>query len=418
MFPPFLLTTIAFGLFTASFSSASPDPTPFQISVPAESIDLLHQKLALTTFPDELVDVDRDYGVPLEDLKRLVSCWKDTFDWRAQEAALNAELPQYTVDIDVDGFDTLNVHFVHQRSSEPNAIPLLFVHGWPGSFLEVRKVLPLLTEGSPSFHVVALSLPGFGFSEAPRRKGFGLPQFAEVGNKLMVALGYDKYVTQGGDWGSLITRSMGFLYGNDSHVVASHTNFPQGIQPDGDEQPYTDIEEARLARTEWYETEGMGYYSEQSTQPQTLGYALADSPAGLLAWIYEKLINWTDNYPWEDDEVLTWVSIYYFSRAGPAASTRVYYEFEKNVDFKKMLYGTRLDVPTGLSHFPKEIRASPDAWYDVLYNVVFSSQHDHGGHFAAHENPQVLVNDVKRMFGTDGPLADVLVQLKTESMHN
>lgn len=195
MFLPLLFVA---GLFTASVSSASSAPQPYQISISQENLDFLHQKLVLTTFPDKLVDVDRDYGVPLDDLKRLVSHWKDIFDWRAQEDQLNAELPQYTLDIDVDGFDTLNVHFVHQRSSAPDAIPLLFVHGCaytqqpkmkgslkklfvgPGSFLEVRKVLPLLTQGSPSFHVVALSLPGFGFSEAPRRRGFGLPQYAEV----------------------------------------------------------------------------------------------------------------------------------------------------------------------------------------------------------------------------------------------
>ncbi|KIY66694.1 alpha/beta-hydrolase [Cylindrobasidium torrendii FP15055 ss-10] len=399
--------------------------SPFQIAVPQSQIDLVHQKLALATFPDELKNAERDYGAPLDDIKRLVGRWQTGFDWRAQEAKINAELPQFTMDIDVDGFEKLNIHFVHKRSTSRKAIPLLFVHGWPGSFLEVRKILPLLTQTSPafpSFHVVALSLPGYGFSEAPTLRGFSMPQYAELGNKLMNALGYKKYVTQGGDWGAMVIRTMGLLYGG-KHVVACHTNFPQGVEPTLFKNPllyvqhrltpYSKEEKESIKRTALFQENGRGYYAEQSTQPQTLGYSLADSPVGLLAWIYEKLVNWTDNYAWEDDEVLTWVSIYLFSRAGPAASLRIYYEVTHNNDAQKV-YGQRLSVPTGISTFPKELRTSPNVWYHVLSNIVFVSQHTSGGHFAAHEKPEELVDDLRRMFGRKGPCADVVRQTKAK----
>ena len=197
----------------------------FSISVPDSSIELLKKKLALTTFPDELPDSGWKYGAPLGDIKRLVNRWQDGFDWRKQEAEINAEMPQFTRDINVEGHGTLNIHFVHKKSSVANAIPLLFVHGceclyictivlmseWrmtgPGTFMEVRKLLPLLTSADgdgPSFHIVAPSLPGFGFSEGLKTQGFLAPQYAETFHKLMLDLGYDEYVTQGGDWGHTV----------------------------------------------------------------------------------------------------------------------------------------------------------------------------------------------------------------------
>lgn len=331
---------------------------------------------------------------------------------------MNSELPQYTRDIDVDGFGTLNIHYVHKRSDEKNAIPLLFVHGWPGSFIEIRKILPLLVEASPdypSFHVVALSLPGFGFSAAPTKKGFGSPQYAEVGNKLMLALGYEEYVTQGGDWGSLITRRIASIYGT-KHSKAWHTNMPYA-RPPSLSRPlllfshllsyipflsYSDRDKAGLARTQWFVNLGSGYTALQSTQPQTLGYALADSPVGLLAWIYEKLVQWTDEYKWDDDEVLTWVSIYYFSRAGPAASLRIYYEATKDWTAQDSI-----SIPQGHSYFPKEIFVLPRNWYKAP-NLVFESDHEHGGHFAAHEKPEELAGDLRKMFGKGGPAFGVV----------
>ncbi|PBK97920.1 alpha/beta-hydrolase [Armillaria gallica] len=390
--------------------------TPFSISVPDEKLELLRKKLELVTLPDELEDSGWKYGVPLGDIKRLVARWKDGFDWRVQEAILNEELPQFTRDIQVQGHGVLNIHYVHQKSPIADAIPLLFMHGWPGSFIEVRKILPLLTASSPdypSFHVVALSLPGYGFSQATKKQGFKTGQHAEVGNKLMVSLGYDKYVTQGGDWGAIITRKLSSVY-DGAHSQAWHVNMPR-VRPPTIYQPllylrhmltpYTETEKLGLQRTKWFENQGRGYHSQHSTQPQTIGYALADSPVGLLSWIYEKLVNWSDSYPWDDDEVLTWVSIYWFSREGPTASIRLYYEYTQSED---RVLTKEPTIPLGLSYFPKEVRCYPRLWSRTEGNLVFESEHTSGGHFAAHEKPQELVDDLRKMFGKDGPAFGVV----------
>ncbi|KAJ7877025.1 Alpha/Beta hydrolase protein [Mycena leptocephala] len=386
----------------------------YKIAIPDERIDELRQKLRLTQLPDELDDAGWDYGVPLAEIRRLVERWQNGYNWREHEAQINAELPQFTRDIDVVGHGTLNIHYVHQKSAVPDALPLLFVHGWPGNFLEVRKILPLLVESSPdhpSFHVVALGIPGYGFSEAPKTKGFKLDQYAEVGHKLMLALGYNEYVTQGGDLGFQINRRIARNYGG-KHCKAWQTNFPLAQRPSFFSSPlayllhlvtpHTPFEKAGLERTNWFETKGRGYYAEHATKPQTLGYSLADSPVGLLAWIYEKLVTWTDAYPWDDDEVLTWISSYYFARAGPAASLRIYYELH-NGDKRYPSPSEAPTIPLGMSYFPKELVIVPRTWKKLLGNVVSESQHDRGGHFAAHEQPELLVADVRKMFGKKGP---------------
>ncbi|KAJ8508327.1 hypothetical protein ONZ45_g9387 [Pleurotus djamor] len=390
---------------------------PFKIAVPDEQLKKLKAKLDLTTFPDELEDAGWNYGVPLADIRRLVTRWKDGYDWRKHESALNDELPQFTTDIDVEGHGTLNIHYVHKTSNVKHAIPLLFVHGWPGSFVEVRKILPLLTESGldhPSFHVVAIGLPGYGFSEAPKKKGFRLAQYAEVSHKLMLSLGYKEYVTQGGDWGRIITMKVANTYGGP-HCKAWHTNFPLGRPPRPLSQPfsylsylftsYSPRDKAGLQRMATHDKQGRGYFLEQATQPQTIGYNLTDSPVGLLAWIYEKLVRWTDNYPWEDDEVLDWISLYYFSRAGPAASVRIYYEIFQNGEVRNQPAPT---VPAGLSYFPKEIEPTPLSWTSGLGPVVLQKEHDIGGHFASHERPDDLVSDLRAMFGKGGPCFGVV----------
>ncbi|KAL0958923.1 hypothetical protein HGRIS_014239 [Hohenbuehelia grisea] len=386
--------------------------TPYTIAVPDEKLQQLRAKLDLTIFPDELDDAGWQYGAPLADVKRLVAYWKSGYDWRKHEDDFNKELPQFTRSIDVKDHGTLEIHYIHKKSVVANAIPLLFVHGWPGSFIEVRKVLPLLNASSanhPSFHVVALGLPGYGFSEAPKKKGFGIQQYAEVGHKLMLALGYNQYVTQGGDWGGLITRKISHDYGGQC-VKAWHTNAPLfGQRPHPIYEPisylthaitpYTAAEKESLQRSKWFAENGTGYQAEQATQPQTIGYSLADSPVGLLAWIYEKLVVWTDEYTWTDDEILTWISIYWFSRAGPAASVRIYYEVAQaggvwTVPSPK--------VPTGFSYFPKELGSLPRSWIRKDHKVVFESEHERGGHFAAFERPEDLVGDLRNMFGKGG----------------
>ncbi|KAF5367311.1 hypothetical protein D9757_010101 [Collybiopsis confluens] len=349
---------------------------PFEISIPESKLEVLRQKLALAEFPDELDGAKWDYGAPLADIKRLVARWIDGYDWRAEESKLNAELPQFTTDIKVDGFETLN--------SSPEF---------------------------PSFHVVTFSLPGYGFSEATHKRGFAADQYAEIGHKLMVALGYQEYVTQGGDWGSLISRVVAQKYGG-VHCKAWHMNMPTGsplqfrynplLYIQHLFSPYSAAEKAGFKRAAWFAEEGQGYFKEQATQPQTVGYSLADSPVGLLAWIYEKLVNWTDSYPWTDDEVLTWVSIYYFSRAGPAASVRIYYEVMHSERAFVQPPASKPTIPLGISYFPKELFHSPRKFNHNLGRLVFQSEHPTGGHFAAHECPGELVNDLRKMFGKQG----------------
>ncbi|KAI9449658.1 alpha/beta-hydrolase [Russula earlei] len=392
---------------------------PFQISIAEEDLALLKRKLDDTRFPDEVDGADWDYGAPLPDIRRLVERWRNGYDWRAHERELNA-LPMFTRSVEVEGFGELNVHYVHQRSSVNGAIPLLFVHGWPGNFLEVTKVLPLLTAASsdhPSFHVVAPSLPGFAWSEGVLKKGFHAKHYAELFTKLMISLGYTEFVTQGGDWGHLLTLSAASQYG-PKHVKASHTNFPVSgpvnfwKDPLGLIKwlltPYTSREVQSFAASKRLLKTGMGYFTEQSTRPQTIGYSLADSPVGLLGWVYEKLVSWTDEYPWKDDEVLTWVSIYWFSRAGPAASVRIYYEMTKGGDILGFPNFPKTSIPIGISFFPKELVRAPRALLHAQAKIVFESEQGAGGHFAAYEQPDALVGDVRKMFGRSGPAAGVV----------
>ncbi|KAF1989390.1 alpha/beta-hydrolase [Aulographum hederae CBS 113979] len=431
MSPPLLKPTP----FTFTLPTASPSPSS---TSPSPSPDLLRQKLALTTFPDELSAPDQwPYGAPLADVKELARFWREEFDFKGFEERVNevgrglgggaSAEGQWTARVQVEGFGGpdggLEVHFVHYRSEVPGAVPLIFVHGWPGSFLEVEKLLPLLAQGdgksAPAFHVVAPSLPNFGFSEGVKKPGFGLEQYAEVCHNLMLGLGYDEYVTQGGDWGMFITRTMALLY--PTHVKASHINMIRPLAPTFSKHPflylqhaltpYTADDHAGLARAHWFASAGRGYYAEQSTKPQTIGYALADSPVALLAWIYEKLHDWTDEYPWTPTEILTWVSLYYFSRAGPAASVRIYYEANhvrsKNDPLKKNhVARTSEHVPhvkLGLARFPRELGVFPKSWSGTLGKVVWESENERGGHFAATERPEDLARDLRGMFGKEGP---------------
>ncbi|EHY60633.1 Epoxide hydrolase 1 [Exophiala dermatitidis] len=408
---------------------------PFTISIPDSELADLQTRLSLARFPDSIDSAGWDYGAPLDDIQRLTHHWRDKFDWRQAETKLN-EMPQYTTSIQVSSsgdhvHPPLKIHFVHQRSKNPRAIPLLFVHGWPGSFIEASKIWKKLTdpdaEGSPSFHFIAPSLPNFGFSQGSPKPKFALAQYAETCHLLMLRLGYTQYVTQGGDWGFYITRAMSLLFPN--HCKATHVNMDQGSAPSWTTHPrlalqhaltpYTERERQGLRRTKWFMDEGSGYRTLQSTKPQTLGYALADSPVGLLAWIYEKLHDWTDDYLWTDDEVCTWVGIYWFSTMGPAASLRIYYEsaheWEHECEHAGRVLRDRTTsyiggngVKLGLSHSPKELRVLPNTWTRALGDVVFERTHDSGGHFFAYEKPEHLVADVRDMFGRNGGASGVV----------
>ncbi|CAG9951538.1 unnamed protein product [Clonostachys rosea f. rosea IK726] len=407
----------------------APEPKPFQISVPEKALQSLKNKLLSSTYFEEVEFADDwDYGAPMRDVKRLARYWADGFDWRAQEAKINSTLPQFTTTVHVDKFGDLEMHFVHQKSDNPKSIPLLFCHGWPGSFLEVEKILPLLLnqKDGPSFHVVAPSLPNFGFSQGASKSGFGVAQYAEAMHKVMINLGYDKYVSQGGDWGYKVTRFIGILF--PQHCLASHLNMVLAKPPTLAKHPLlylqdkfiprTEVEKAGLKRTDWFAKEGAGYNVLQTTKPSTIGHALADSPVALLAWIWEKLHDWADDYPWTDDEILTWVSIYQFSTAGPAASARIYYEIQqpnKHEIYSNKVFEYNPKVVLGLSYFPQDIFVPPRAWGRTLGPVVFEANHTEGGHFAAHEKPELLAGDLKKMFSQGGGASSVAKRL-TESV--
>jgi pimeloyl-ACP methyl ester carboxylesterase len=386
---------------------------PFNIYVPQAKLDHLKQKLELVDLPDEIAGAEWSQGPPLSEIKRLVEAWKG-FDWRAAEKGIN-EQPNFATTISVEGFDPLNVHFIHEKSEKPNAIPLLFVHGWPGSFLEALKLKDLLSKAPPSdfqFHLVAPSLPNFGFTNGVTKPGFGLAQYAEICHELMMTLGYRRYVTQAGDWGFWITRAIGFRY--PEHCIASHYNMVFAKAPSWTRHPllalrhaissYSTFEKQGLERSRWFAATSRAYNALQSTKPQTLGYALADSPVGLLAWLYEKLRDWSDDYPWSDQELLTFVSVYWFSTAGPAAAQRIYYAVSNEQD-PRFTYDAMLEyiprVKIGLTFNPKEIEIFPKVYGRTLGDVVYEIENEHGGHFYAHEHPEWLARDLHRMFGKD-----------------
>ncbi|KAI9739889.1 MAG: hypothetical protein M1818_004945 [Claussenomyces sp. TS43310] len=387
-------------------------PKPFVIDVPQAKIDRLKQMLALTEFPDELEDAGWDLGCPLSEMRRLVKAWQ-SWDWRRIEAKLN-QLPHFTADVEVDGYGTLNIHHIHQKSEVKGAIPLLFLHGWPGSFVEVEKLLPLLAQhggDKPAFHVVAPSLPNFGFSQGVKKRGFAMAQYAETCHKLMLQLGYPEYVTQGGDWGSQVSRVLGMLYPDS--CKANHLNMVLARAPTLSQspllalqhslRPYSEAEHKGMRRSQSFGKEGIGYNILQCTKPQTVGYALHDSPVALLAWIYEKLHDWTDSYPWSDDEILTWISIYAFSRAGPAAAERIYYEMNHATSYTyEHIMNYLPKVKLGLTYNAQELTLPPRIWGKTLGPVVFEAENDRGGHFYATEYPDRLVRDLQTMFGKTG----------------
>ncbi|KAK5446426.1 hypothetical protein LTS15_009765 [Exophiala xenobiotica] len=371
---------------------------PYTISIPESQIRDLNDRLDLAKFPDEPDDAQWELGAPLNNVQRLTKHWRQDFNWRKTEQKLN-ELPHFVTSIQAEGYENLKIHFLHKKSNRKDPIPLLFVHGWPGNFLEATKMLDSLTsveDGEVSFDVVAPSLPNYGFSEGSKKRGFAMEQYAETLHKLMLRLGYTQYVTQGGDWGC----------NTDVGQAPSLLKNPL-LAAEAALKPLSEREQQGITRTEWFDKEGFGYNLLQSTKPQTLGYGLTDSPIALLAWIYEKLHDWTDDYPWTDDEVCTWVSIYWFSTAGPAASCRIYYEMDRQGFWGERLTRAQLKswhpgVKIGYSHFPRDIHVLPSTWTRTLGNVVFEKDHISGGHFAAWECPMEIVADVREMFGKGG----------------
>lgn len=387
-------------------SARSQEIRPFVIRVEDSVLADLQERLARTRWPDQIPGSGWDYGVDVGYLKQLVEYWRTTYDWRKQETALNA-VPQFTTEI-----DGLQIHFVHQRSKHADALPLVLIHGWPGSFCEFQKIIPMLTEpekfggkAEDAFHVVCPSLPGFGFSSQPAERGWSNNRMAETIAKLMARLGYTRYGAQGGDWGSGIARFL--ASGDGGHCIGGHSNFPGANRPADD--PLRGVTAQEMERFEKRNAEladHKAYGAIQSSRPLTLGYGLNDSPAGLAAWIVDKFWAWSDHggdleRSFTKDELLTNVMIYWVTQTMPS-STRIYYEPHNQprppsmTEFKS----TGKPSPVGFALFPKEINVPPRAWVErAMGGSLFHwTEMPRGGHFAALEQPQLLAEDVRAFF--------------------
>jgi len=392
--------------------TSATDIRPFRIAIPDDDVDDLRDRLSRTRWPDDLPGTGWERGVPGDYLNGLVEYWRTSYDWRAQEARLN-EIPQFTTTIDGQ-----TLHFAHVRSPEPDALPLVLTHGWPGSFVDFVKVVGPLTDprahgGDPAdaFHVVVPSLPGFGFSTPVAGPGWGdLFRVAGAFAELMRRLGYERYGAQGGDIGSGVTGMLGMLA--PDRVVGTHINgpaeFPFG--PPVSLEGLSEVDRDRAERFNQYQAEGLGYLHLQSTRPQTIAYALSDSPAGQLAWIVEKYREWTDpaaDLP-EDavdrDQLLTNVSLYWFTRSG-ASSAHIVYEgmqaFRRYVEQAANEGGGEAHEPpkgppNGVAVFAGD--HSIRQLVDPAGSIEHWSEFDRGGHFPAMEAPDLLTTDVRAFF--------------------
>lgn len=372
---------------------AMSDIRPYRIDVPAAVLEDLQQRLARSRWPEaETVD-DWSQGIPLSYTRELASYWADGYDWRSREAALNT-FDQYVTEI-----DGLDLHFIHQRSPHECALPLVLTHGWPGSVVEFHKVIePLVNPPSgraeDAFHVICPSLPGYGFSGKPTDTGWGVEKIAEAWETLVGRIGYDRYGAQGGDWGAAVTTQIGR---NGGRCVGIHLNMP--IAKPVKDAEFSEEDQQALAAYVEHRKWGTGYSKQQSTRPQTLGYGLVDSPVGQMAWVVEKFWAWADcdGHPEKvltKDELLDNVMMYWVTGSG-ASSARLYWE-----SFNRFVSDGRVDLPTGVASFPKEILRTPRAWCEAAYNITRWTTMPRGGHFAAFEQPDLFVDDVRAFFAT------------------
>jgi pimeloyl-ACP methyl ester carboxylesterase len=370
----------------------------FQIAVDDSVLADLHGRLERTRLPDQIPGTDWEYGMPIDYLRQLIDYWRDGYDWRSQEARLN-EFEHFHTSIDEQ-----SIHFIHARSAHADALPLLITHGWPGSVVEFLDVLPRLTDpeafggrAEDAFHVIAPSLPGYGFSEPPRSPGWDEKRIAHAFVELMSRLGYPRYGAQGGDWGAQVTSRIGTL--DQEHCVGIHLNMALG-SPVTDGSPLTEGEQMDLAAMKQFVSEESGYANEQGTKPQTLGVALNDSPAGQLAWIVEKFRAWSDcdGHPencFTRDQLITNVMLYWVTQTS-ASSARLYWESRHaEAATRKLAF---VPVPTGVARYPKEILRWPRSWIENQYNVVHWAEMDRGGHFPAMEQPELFAQDLRSFF--------------------
>jgi pimeloyl-ACP methyl ester carboxylesterase len=383
--------------------AAPEEVTPFRVEVPDADLRDLRERLRRTRWPEAETVADWSQGVPLAYLRELCAYWADGYDWRATEARLNA-VAQYRTEL-----DGLGVHFLHVRSPHPDALPLVLTHGWPGSVVEFLKVIGPLTDptahggdAADAFHVVCPSLPGYGFSDKPARPGWGVERIAAAWGRLMARLGYARYGAQGGDWGTSISTSL--AQQDPDHVAGIHLTPPLAPPDPATLDDLTEAERAALASLEHAAEWDSGYSKEHATRPQTVGYGLVDSPAALCAWIVEKFWAWTDCHGHPEnaltrDELLDNLMLYWLPGTG-ASAARLYWESIRQVN--QWISGTVTDtvtVPTGCSILPRELQRPSRRWAARRFlDIRHWNELDRGGHFAAFEQPELFVEEVRAFF--------------------
>jgi pimeloyl-ACP methyl ester carboxylesterase len=380
-------------------SAATKGVAPFKVSVPPSAIDDLKRRLASTRWPERETVADWSQGVPLQKAQALVAYWRDKYDWRRFEARINA-FPQYRTQIDGVG-----IHFIHVRSPQQNALPIILTHGWPGSVVEFMEVIGPLSDparyggrAEDAFHVVVPSLPGFGFSDKPVETGWDVNRIARAWATLMPRLGYERWVAQGGDWGAGVTHAL--AHQRPQGLIAAHVNW-QFVFPEKLPENPTPAERKAIDRAALFTNDQSGYFREQGTRPQTIGYPLTDSAAGQALWIYEKFQAWTDNHGNPEDALsvdamLDDISLYWFTDSA-ASSARIYWENTRAG--AAGLSGGRIELPMAASVFPHEIFTPPKAWAEALWpNLFYWNEVDKGGHFAAFEQPKIFTEELRKAF--------------------
>jgi len=373
---------------------------PFTINVAQNTLDDLRERLAHTRWPDEVQGSAWDYGTTLEYLKSLVAYWQHQFDWRAQEARLN-HFAQFRADIDDFG-----IHFIHERGKGPKPLPIIITHGWPGSFFEMVKIIPLLTDpaghgGDPadSFDVIVPSLPGFGFSDRPHVRGVTSVKTAELWAHLMTqAFGHVCFAAAGGDIGAGVTQRLALAH--PELLVGIHLTYLGSTFSRPEQSDMSEAEQRYMHAVEQWSLQEGAYAHLQSTKPQTLAYGLNDSPVGLAAWITEKFRAWSDcdgevERRFSKDELLTNIMLYWATET-ISSSVRTYYE-NAHAPFP-LKPGQHIDVPAGIALFPKDISSPPREWAERSLRVQHWTEMSRGGHFAALEEPELLVEDMRTFF--------------------
>jgi pimeloyl-ACP methyl ester carboxylesterase len=384
---------------------------PFQVRMPEDALVDLRKRVLATRWPDKETVDDQSQGVPEARLKELVRYWGTSYDWRKVEAKLNA-LPQFTTEI-----DGLNIHFIHVRSRHRNALPMIITHGWPGSVLEMIKVIDPLTNptahggrAEDAFDVVIPSMPGYGFSERPSSTGWGPERMGRAWDVLMKRLGYQRYVSQGGDWGSVVADAMGRQA--PAGLLGIHVNMPAAVPKDaaraldsGDPAPagLSAKEKAAYDTLNTFFKKNAGYGAMMVTRPQTVGYGLSDSPVGLAAWMYDKFTQWTYSGGEAErsltrDEMLDDITLYWLTNSA-VSSARLYWENANNNFSSGAQRTTEIKVPVAITVFPGEIYQAPKSWAQRAYpTLVYFNEVDKGGHFAAWEEPELFAREMRAAF--------------------